>query len=51
VARTGNRNENVISIGKPDGKRSLRKPWRRWENNINMVLLKVLEGVDWIHLA
>jgi len=27
-----------VLVGKPEGKRSLRRPRRRWENNINMDL-------------
>jgi hypothetical protein len=36
-------------VGKPEGKRPLGRPKRRWEDNIRMVLQKVgCEGVDWI---
>jgi hypothetical protein len=28
-----------------------RKVGRRWKNNINVDLKKVLEGFDWIHMA
>jgi hypothetical protein len=39
-------------VGEPEGKRSLRKPRRRWEDNIKMDLGEILwEGVDWIHAA
>jgi hypothetical protein len=45
------RNVCTILDGKPDGKRQLRRPRRRWEN-IKMELRKIgLYGVDWIHVA
>jgi len=25
-----------VLVGKPEGKRRLRRPWRRWEDNIKM---------------
>jgi hypothetical protein len=38
--------------GKPEGKRPLGRPRRRWEVNIRMDLREIgLEGVDWISLA
>ena len=38
--------------GRPEGKRPLRRPWRRWEGNLKMVLEEVgWGGVDWIDLA
>jgi len=41
-----------ILMGKPEGKRPLGRPRRRWEDNIKMDLLEVgCEGVDWIELA
>jgi hypothetical protein len=41
-----------ILVGKPEGRRPLGRPRRRWEDNIKMDLRKTeLEGVDWIHLA
>jgi hypothetical protein len=30
-----------VLVGKPEGKRPLEKPWRRWEDNIKMDLKKV----------
>jgi len=30
-----------VSVGKPDGKRPLGRPWCRWEDNIKMDLHKV----------
>jgi len=38
--------------GKPEGKRPLGRPRRRWENNIKMDLREVGCGdMDWIELA
>jgi len=37
---------------KPEGKRPLGKPRRRWEGNIRMDLSEIgWKGVDWVHLA
>jgi hypothetical protein len=39
-------------FGKPEGKRPLGRPRRRWEDNIKMDLQEVgCGGVDWIELA
>jgi hypothetical protein len=39
-------------VGKPEGKRLLGRPRRRWKNNNKMVLQVVGCGVmDWIELA
>ena len=39
-------------LGKPDGKRPLGRPRRRWEDNIKMDLQKVGRGCgDWMELA
>ena len=39
-------------MGKPEGKRPLGRPRRRWEDNIKMDLQEVGCGVmDWIELA
>jgi hypothetical protein len=41
-----------ILVGKPEGKRLLGRPRRRWEDNIRMDLRETgWEGVDWIHLS
>jgi hypothetical protein len=46
------RNVNRLLVGKPEGKRPLGRPRRRWIDNIKMDLLKiVLNVVDWIGLA
>jgi len=39
-------------VGKPERKRPLRRPRRRWEDNIKMDLQEVGCGsMDWIELA
>jgi hypothetical protein len=39
-------------VGKPEGKRPLRRPRRRWVNNIKMDLREIGWGCrDWIPLA
>ena len=41
-----------VLVGKPEGKRPLGRPKRRWEDNIKMDLQKVgCGGMDWIGLA
>ena len=41
-----------VLVGKPEGKRPLGRPRRRWEDNIKMDLRKVgCGGMDWIQLA
>jgi len=41
-----------VLVGKPEGKRSLVRPRRRWEDNIKMDLQEVgCGGMDWIELA
>jgi len=41
-----------ILVGKPEGKKPLGRPTRRWENNIKMDLQEVeCGGMDWIELA
>jgi hypothetical protein len=49
---TDKRNEYKILVGKPEGKRPLARPRRRWEDNIRMDLRAVgCEDVEWIYLA
>jgi hypothetical protein len=39
-------------VGKPEGKRPLARPRRKWMDNIKMALLEIgLSVVDWIDLA
>jgi hypothetical protein len=41
-----------ITVGRPEGRRSLGRPRRRWEDNTEMDLREIGFGdVDWIHLA
>jgi hypothetical protein len=53
VARMGEkRNAYRLLVGKPEGKRPLGRPRRRWVDNIKMDLLEIgWGGVDWIGLA
>jgi hypothetical protein len=41
-----------VLMGKPEGKRPLRRPRHKWEDNIKMDLQEVgCGGVDWVELA
>jgi hypothetical protein len=41
-----------VLVGKPEGKRPLGRPRRKWEDGIRMVLREIgLGDVDWIRLA
>ena len=53
VARMGEgRGVHGVLVGKPEGKRPLGRPRRRWEDNIKMDLQEVgYGGTDWIELA
>ncbi|KAJ4443791.1 hypothetical protein ANN_05569 [Periplaneta americana] len=53
VARMGeSRNAYRVLVGRPEGKRPLGRPRRRWEDNIKMDLREVgYDGRDWINLA
>jgi hypothetical protein len=43
---------NRVLVEKPEGKRPLGRPRRRWDNNIKMYLQKLgCGGMDWIELA
>jgi hypothetical protein len=47
-----NRNAYRILVGKPEGKRPLGRPRRRWVDNIKMDLRKIeWDSMDWIDLA
>jgi hypothetical protein len=52
-ARLGDRRGvYTVLVGKPEGKRPLRRPRRRGEDNIKMDLQEVeCEGIDWIDVA
>jgi hypothetical protein len=46
------RNAYRILVGKPEGKRPLGRPRRRWVDNIKMDLRAIgWDDVDWIDLA
>jgi len=40
-----------VLVGKPEGKRTLGRPRRRWKDNIKMDLQEVGGGGDWMELA
>jgi hypothetical protein len=41
-----------ILVGRPEGKRPLGRPRRRWEDNIKMDLREIeIDGANWIQLA
>ena len=40
-----------VLVWKPEGKRPLGRPRRRWEDNIKMYVREVGEGGDWMELA
>jgi hypothetical protein len=46
------RNAYKILVGKPEGKRPLERPRRRWVDNIKMDLRNIVwDGTDWIYMA
>jgi hypothetical protein len=46
------RNAYRIWVGKPEGRRPLGRPRRRWVDNIKMDLSEIgWDGVDWVDLA
>jgi hypothetical protein len=53
VARLGEmRNVCRLLVGKPEGKKPLRRSRRRWVDNIKMDLVAIEKGgLDWIGLA
>jgi hypothetical protein len=53
LARKGERRGvHRVLVGKPEGKRTLGRPRRRWEDSTKMDLHKLgCEGMDWIELA
>jgi hypothetical protein len=41
-----------VLVGRPEGKRPLRRPRRRWEDNIKLGLREIrIDGANWIQLA
>jgi len=52
VVRMGKgRGVHSVLVGKPEGKRPLGRPRRRWEDNIKMDLREMGGGGDWMELA
>jgi hypothetical protein len=53
VARTGEGTAVYrVLVGKPEGKRPLRRPGPRWQDNFKMDLQEVnCGGMDWMELA
>jgi hypothetical protein len=52
IVRMGENNAYRTLVGKPEGKRPLGRPRRRWVDNIKMDLREIgWGGMDWIHLA
>jgi hypothetical protein len=53
VARMGEvRGACKILVGRPEGRRPLGRPKRRWEDNIKMDIREIgFANVDWIHWA
>jgi hypothetical protein len=45
------RNAYMILVGKPEGKRPLVRPRRRWLDNIKMYLREREDGVVWTELV
>jgi hypothetical protein len=41
-----------VLVGRPEGKRPLRRPRRRWEDNNKMDITEIrIDGANWIRLA
>jgi hypothetical protein len=53
VARMGEgRGVYRVLVGRPEGKRPLGRPRRRWEDNIKLDLREIeIDGANWIQLA
>jgi hypothetical protein len=48
----GRRGMHMILVGKPKGKRPLRRPRRMWLDNIKIDIREIeWNGVDWIDMA
>jgi hypothetical protein len=45
------RGAHRILMGRPEGRRTLGKPRRRWEDNIKRIFKTLDGGMDWIKLA
>jgi hypothetical protein len=52
ICGTNGGEKELVYVGKPEGKRPLGRPRRRWIDNIKMDILEIgLSVVDWIRLA
>jgi hypothetical protein len=53
VARRGEgRGVYRVLVGRPESKRPLERPRRRWKDNIKLDLREIgIDGANWIHLA
>jgi hypothetical protein len=47
----GKRNAYVVLMLKPEGKRPLGRPRRRWEDNVKMYQRNRMGGMGWFHVA
>jgi len=45
------RGVHMVFVEKPEGRRPLGRPRRKWEDNIKMDLQEVGWGMDWIDLS
>ena len=43
--------EHRVILGKPEGKRPLGRPRRRWEDNMKMDLQEVETGWSWLRMG
>jgi hypothetical protein len=42
----------ILSVGKPEGKKLLRRPKHKWQDNMRKDVKEIdWEDVDWVHLA
>jgi hypothetical protein len=52
IAHMGLSNTYTILVGKPERKRPLGRPRRRWEDTVNMDATETgWEGVNWVNLG
>ena len=51
MTRGDRRGAYLVLVGKPEGRRPLRRPRRRWEDNSKLILNRWDEGMDWIDFA
>ena len=51
MARMEGRGVHRVLVRKPEGKRPLGRPRRRWEDSIKMDLQEMGRGGDWMELA